>query len=448
MTTTNSAFEELEKIDKFLKTPHLLIGGLAVRKYVAHRDTADIDLVCDAAIAKQLVAQVYPDNIYDHIDQNEDELRPAFVIRHKINRNEVILFGPKLLQREAYFAIDWIMLSEDSVPLSYRHKEFRNLRVPSIESLAFMKLLSFVARIVKNIEKGEQDLKDFISLTNAEAFRFNVLSRYIGQTKCAQYLTENLQSIRQYNQKLWSNSLFLELVRIVSSVVDFSISGQALFETNFDRLFQPSESVEFFDLIADQYDARNTSFVLDAHKQIIREISPLVDKQERTNVLDVGSGTGRAIALHYFERQSVQWTALEPSEQMRKMFRANMDGSGMSWEVIDGGLSDLPKFEGKAPYDIVIMSLVLTSIEATPDLAGLIKLINKGGKLIIADFFDSSQYYDFNLSARRVALFNKKFPIFEIVEACLSCGMSLNKVTRIPNKNNRGFTFVMTFEVR
>jgi len=162
-TATSLALDELVKIDGFLERPHLLIGGLAVRKYVVTRESADIDLVCDATVAKKLVAEVYPDNLYDHTDSNDNELRPAYVMKHKVNRNEIVLFGPKLLQREAYFAIDWEMLSEGAIPFSYSKREFPRLLVPSLEALAFMKLISFIARVRGNLKKGEQDLRDFVS---------------------------------------------------------------------------------------------------------------------------------------------------------------------------------------------------------------------------------------------------------------------------------------------
>ena len=164
------AKKELERIDKELSEPHLLLGGLAVQQYHTARGSKDIDLVCEFELAQRILAKIYPSSDWKIQDAREDEYRPSYRITHKVEDKGEIIFGPKILERNPYNHIDWHELRNNSKPFSYRNKKFQNILIPSAAGLAFTKIISFIGRSDKSSSKVGQDLTDFVDLSNNEEF--------------------------------------------------------------------------------------------------------------------------------------------------------------------------------------------------------------------------------------------------------------------------------------
>src|ERR1039458_7203855 len=90
----SEAKKELRRIDRQLTDTVLLIGGLAVQQYETVRTTQDIDLVCDYDTARTLIRDLYPNETWDVVDENDDERRPKFTIKHKFEPGRLpINFG-------------------------------------------------------------------------------------------------------------------------------------------------------------------------------------------------------------------------------------------------------------------------------------------------------------------------------------------------------------------
>jgi nicotinamidase/pyrazinamidase len=168
---------ELRRIDKILAKPHLLIGGLAVQQYVIARNSSDIDLVCDFAIAQAIIRQLYPLKLWNVQDRNHDEYRPSIIISPLAPKEGLgdIHFGPKILQRLPYNHIDWDEIGVDAQPFKFQQDHLPNILVPRAEALAFTKLLSFIGRDKRFEEKRLQDLQDFVDLTNINGFELKRL---------------------------------------------------------------------------------------------------------------------------------------------------------------------------------------------------------------------------------------------------------------------------------
>ncbi len=78
----------------------ILIGGLAVQQYITARASADIDIVCPHEVSRAIIDVLYPTHTWDVQDENKDEYRPSFVIKHKVEKEyPIIHFGPKMASR-------------------------------------------------------------------------------------------------------------------------------------------------------------------------------------------------------------------------------------------------------------------------------------------------------------------------------------------------------------
>lgn len=172
------AKEEIERINDALTAPHLLIGGLAVQQYCVARDSKDIDLVCDFNTARSILDSLYPLNDWKIENKTNDEYRPSFHISHRVEDRGVLIFGPKISEREPYRHLDWNLLMQDARPFrTTGNKVLPNILVPSVASLAFAKFMSFLGR---DTDKSKKDLRDFVDLSNHDDFsasRFHDLVR-------------------------------------------------------------------------------------------------------------------------------------------------------------------------------------------------------------------------------------------------------------------------------
>lgn len=161
---------EIERINEVLSSPLLLIGGLAVQQYYPARVSKDIDLVCSFEVAQAILDALYPSKDWKIEDKQNDDYRPSYRIKHKVKDKGTIIFGPKITERKPYNNIDWTLLQQGSRPFQSRNGEpLTFIAVPSPESLAYTKLISFLGRS-ENESKAQQDLKDFVNLTNHDDF--------------------------------------------------------------------------------------------------------------------------------------------------------------------------------------------------------------------------------------------------------------------------------------
>jgi nucleoside 2-deoxyribosyltransferase len=200
------AKNELIKISKMLKEPHLLIGGLAVQQYIPSRNSQDVDLVCQFDTVNEILDDLYPSSEWNIKDSTSDEYRPSFQITHRFERRGTIIFGPKLLEREAYKFIDWNELKIDSRFFKVKDDiELPNILIPPPHSLAYTKLISFIGRSNEQTHKKEQDLKDFYDLTNHPEFSvfnfYNCLRKTNNAESLMSEFREKTHNFKQINFK-------------------------------------------------------------------------------------------------------------------------------------------------------------------------------------------------------------------------------------------------------
>ena len=185
------AKDELVRFDKVLIKPHLLIGGLAVQRYIPTRDSKDIDLVCEHDIAMQLVRALYPFEIWDVRERHDDPYRLDFRITHRSEDRGEIIFSPKIIEREPYNFIDWNHLLEDGKAFKYQSDTLDNIVIPSCSDLAFTKLISFLERDTTLSSKRRQDLDDLAKLSNHEEFLPIAFISAIKRSKAYDYIASH-----------------------------------------------------------------------------------------------------------------------------------------------------------------------------------------------------------------------------------------------------------------
>lgn len=182
----HNAKMELLRLDGLLSEAVLLIGGLAVQRYVFERPSKDIDIVCDLSVQKTLLADAYSHPKYEKTERQTD-LRPEYVITDNLTGNKIYL-GAKIKERQSYPYINYDILAEDSLPFTYDNQKAENVRIPSPHALAFSKLISFISR--RGTPKGQRDLEDFAKLTNIRQFSLNNFVTLSERMEASNYIDE------------------------------------------------------------------------------------------------------------------------------------------------------------------------------------------------------------------------------------------------------------------
>jgi len=164
---------------------------------------------------------------------------------------------------------------------------------------------------------------------------------------------------------------------------------------------------DFYDRIASHYDERNTSYLLETHRAVIAEVSEFAAQQKTVEVLDIGCGTGRLIATHFFEQENLHWVGVDDSPGMLAQFRKNLENTKLNYEPTLGDIHSLERLSGRR-FDLIVMSLVLTTLSELPDFAAIARLLNDGGRVIIADidpvYSEVNPIYAVNIDGRQIGL--------------------------------------------
>jgi hypothetical protein len=187
------AKRELERINDALEEPHLLIGGLAVQQFHAARDSKDIDLVCEFETARALLDRLYPSKDWTVENKQEDEYRPSYQIKHKVDELGTIIFGPKISERAPYDHIDWNALERRAQEFRSANGPLKNILVPAPHALAYTKLISFLGR-KSPAHKIEVDLKDLVNLTNHGEFSASQFYDLLRQSRSHDELIANFRA--------------------------------------------------------------------------------------------------------------------------------------------------------------------------------------------------------------------------------------------------------------
>lgn len=249
--------------------------------------------------------------------------------------------------------------------------------------------------------------------------------------------------IARYFQERWPNleifsPIKIPLIYSIAIVIGTCVAGfllSALFKRkyllkagvlsesdNFDRVFEAKESVSFYGMIADKYDERNTDELLQTHRAVVTEVKHHVGLTLTSVILDIGGGTGRAIAELFFDSTSLKWIYVDACGGMAERFRKNMSGAPLRTEAhvmtLDEAYSAFPS----GGVDVIVMSFLISSLSERPAFSKLAQLLCDGGVLIVADadpaYTRLRPYYNFAIDDERIALRTNPIHYLELRSLC------------------------------
>jgi len=196
-----------------------------------------------------------------------------------------------------------------------------------------------------------------------------------------------------------------------------------------DREYAVDRARDFYQEIAPYYDLRNSGNLVSTHLSTVAQLQAIRARRSPLQVLDLGGGTGKLIAIHFFNDDAVSWTYVDSCPAMAEEFRRNLAGyplgSNSKVEVDDltRAIQRLPS----ASYDVVVLSLVLSSMPTLPDFAPIARLLTSGGSLIVTDinpgYTHDNPLYNVAVKGSVVALRTTPVDPYEVIRRATAVGL-------------------------
>lgn len=148
------------------------------------------------------------------------------------------------------------------------------------------------------------------------------------------------------------------------------------------RADRAAAAERYFDQHAEQWDAIRTLYI--AESEVEAAMRALLSGREIGRLVDIGTGTGRMIALFGHEAENA--LGVDRSPQMLRLARAKLAEAGLdAAELRQGDMYDLPVPDGTA--DTVILHQLLHFAQMPEAaIAEAARLLAPDGRLLIADF--------------------------------------------------------------
>jgi ubiquinone/menaquinone biosynthesis C-methylase UbiE len=218
----------------------------------------------------------------------------------------------------------------------------------------------------------------------------------------------------------------------------------------FDREFGVDQCVEFYNLIAPHYDERNSGELITTHLETVRRIKMVRADRADLRVLDLGGGTGMYIAMSFFDEQNVSWDYVDHSSRMLDQFQRNFLNTALFLNTkvyLENITTLLPRLPSES-YDVVLLSLVLSSMPDTPDFEYLTRIVAPGGALIISDIDPSytltHPHYAVQVNGSRYALRSRPVKPLDLVASARAHGFHADDLVSIVD-NKTDYSFLGVF---
>jgi SAM-dependent methyltransferase len=220
--------------------------------------------------------------------------------------------------------------------------------------------------------------------------------------------------------------------------------------TDLSREYGVDRSRDFYQEIASSYDLRNSGNLVSTHLATVAHLQAMRTQRPTLRVLDLGGGTGKLVAIHFFNDEAMTWTYVDHCPAMAAEFRRNLCGYplGRNAEVV---VDDLNRAVGQlAPgsYDVIMLSLVLSSMSQPPDFARLRRLLAPDGSLIITDinpgYTRDNPLYKVWVDGAVVALRTTPVDPFEVIRRAKVSGLRATELKSI-GEDSTYYSFLTVF---
>lgn len=215
--------------------------------------------------------------------------------------------------------------------------------------------------------------------------------------------------------------------------------------------FDPRSAADFYQVIATRYDQRNSGALLDTQREIVRRISARALDRPDLRVLDLGGGTGREIATHFFDHPTIRWSYVDFCSAMVDQFRRNIRGTTLA-DRVTVHIEDVTSAIGRLPggsFDVVLLSFVLSSMPTWPDFRAVGSLLAPGGVLVVADIDPAytalKPCYEVAVDGRTYSLRTTPVRPLRILRKARAAGLVLHEVVEVESER-REYSFVEVFE--
>jgi SAM-dependent methyltransferase len=218
-----------------------------------------------------------------------------------------------------------------------------------------------------------------------------------------------------------------------------------------DREYSVARSRDFYQKIARNYDLRSPGNLGLTQLATLAQIQAIRSRRSSLRVLDLGGGTGKMIAVHFFNDDAISWTYVDISPAMAAELRQNLEGCplGDNLEVIVDDLNNAILELPAGTYDVIILSVVLSSMPALPDFDSIARLLAPRGTLIIADinpgYTRDKPLYKVTIDRNLVvALRTNPVDPYEVVRRATAAGLQMAGQKTI-GEGHFYYSFVTTF---
>jgi SAM-dependent methyltransferase len=210
----------------------------------------------------------------------------------------------------------------------------------------------------------------------------------------------------------------------------------------------------FYQAIAPNYDERNSANLLATHMDTIERIEQARTGKLAPRILDLGGGTGQNIATHFFNDEHIRWDYVDSCPEMANQLQKHLAGRplyrNLTMHVGDINRLQLLGFPQKA-FDVIVLSLVLSSMPQLPDFGVIAALLSPGGSLVISDinpkYTQAHPYYEVRVEdGGVVAMHMNPVGLLEMLRRAKSAGLNLTELTPIGDEDP-SYSFIATFRV-
>ena len=217
--------------------------------------------------------------------------------------------------------------------------------------------------------------------------------------------------------------------------------------------FEVWDAQKFYRLIAENYDERNSANLLATHMETIERIEKVRAGKGAVRVLDLGGGTGQNIATHFFNDANIDWDYVDACPEMADQLRRKLAGRRLR-KRLTIHLADIHNLRDlhllSAGYDVILLSVVISSMEKLPDFSVISELLIPGGSLIISDinpdYTYAHPYYRVTSSdSKPVAMRMNPVRLLDLLNTTKSAGLRLTELTPIGDASP-SYSFIASFE--